>query len=170
VNFRNAVIIMTSNIGSQWILEHSSEDRAVLESQVMAALRQHFRPEFLNRVDDTIIFRSLGPVELDRIIGLQLEHLARLLRERRVTIDVTPEARGIVAHEGYDPSYGARPLKRAIQRLLQNPLSLSLLDGTIGEGDHVIVEAGEQGQLEFRRVERKADLPVQAAALNGPPT
>jgi ATP-dependent Clp protease ATP-binding subunit ClpB len=151
VNFRNTVIIMTSNIGSQWILEHSGEDRAILESQVMLAMRQHFRPEFLNRVDDVIIFRALGQAELDQIIDLQLAGLSRLLAERKVTIELTPEARRIVAQEGYEPAFGARPLKRAVQRLIQNPMSMLLLEGKFVEGDHVLCSAAPSGELEFSK-------------------
>jgi ATP-dependent Clp protease ATP-binding subunit ClpB len=160
VNFRNTVIIMTSNIGSQWILEHSGEDRAILESQVTLALRQHFRPEFLNRVDDTIIFRALGVEELDRIVDLQLGHLSTLLADRKITLELTPAARKAIATEGYDPAFGARPLKRALQRLIQNPLSLLLLEGTFQDGDKLVVDASGTGELEFH----KADETVEASA------
>jgi ATP-dependent Clp protease ATP-binding subunit ClpB len=156
VSFRNTVIIMTSNIGSQWILEHSGEDREILETQVLLALRQHFRPEFLNRVDDVIIFRALGTAELEKIIDLVLQQLRNLLRERKITLELTPEARKVVAQEGYDPSFGARPLKRAVQRLIQNPLSLQLLKGDFGEGDHVVVDVAPGGEFEFHRGERVA--------------
>jgi ATP-dependent Clp protease ATP-binding subunit ClpB len=149
VNFRNAVIIMTSNIGSQWILEHTGGDRATLETEVNSALRQHFRPELLNRIDDIIIFRALGMEEINTIVDLQLAHLERLLAARNITLELSPDARRVVAEQGYDPAFGARPLKRAVQRLLQNPLSLRLLEGSIVDGDTVRVEIGPDGALAF---------------------
>jgi ATP-dependent Clp protease ATP-binding subunit ClpB len=159
VNFRNTVIIMTSNIGSQWILEHSGEERALLETQVTSALRQHFRPEFLNRVDDIIIFRALGAAELERIIDLQLGHLDRLLADRNLTIELLPEARALIAQEGYDPAFGARPLKRAVQRMIQNPLSLLLLEGKFSDGDHIVVGTGPSGALVFESATPAASVP-----------
>ncbi len=149
VDFRNTVVIMTSNIGSTYILEHSGADWAEVEAQVLASLRQHFRPEFLNRVDDIIVFRPLGEEQIGRIIDLQLRRLERLLAEKKMTIELTPEARRVVAVEGYDPAYGARPLKRALQRLIQNPLALGVLDGRFKEGDHIVVTATPAGQLGF---------------------
>ena len=151
VDFRNAVIIMTSNIGGTFILEHGKEDWAVIESQVTAALRQHFKPEFLNRVDDIIIFRPLGMDHIEHIIELQLKHLENLLADRKITIELTPEARHVLAEEGYDPAFGARPLKRVIQRMLQNPLALSVLEGQFGENDHVLVKVGSGGQFTFEK-------------------
>ncbi|NUQ92658.1 MAG: ATP-dependent chaperone ClpB, partial [Gemmatimonadaceae bacterium] len=149
VDFRNAVIIMTSNIGSHFILEHAGEDRVMVETQVMAALRQHFRPEFLNRVDDIIIFRPLGQEEIEHIVGLQLGKLEKLLADRKLTLDLTPEARHIIAEEGYDPAFGARPLKRAVQRLLQNPLALAILEGRFAEGDTIRAVAAPGGGIAF---------------------
>ncbi len=158
VNFRNTVIIMTSNIGSQWILDNSKEDRAILESQVMAALRQHFRPEFLNRIDDIIIFRALGVEQIEQIIDLQLEQVDRLLRGRKISIELTPEARRILAQEGYDPSFGARPLKRAVQRLIQNPLSFLILEGKVLDGEHIVVGATPGGELDFHKSTALAEV------------
>jgi len=149
VDFRNAVVIMTSNIGSTYILEHTGADWAEVETQVLAALRQHFRPEFLNRVDDTIDFRPLVEEQIGRIIGLQLRRLERLLTEKKLTLELTPDARRVIATEGYDPAYGARPLKRALQRLIQNPLALGVLDGRYQEGDHIVVTAQADGRLGF---------------------
>jgi ATP-dependent Clp protease ATP-binding subunit ClpB len=160
VDFRNTVVIMTSNLGSHMILEHAGEDWALVETQVTNALRQHFRPEFLNRVDDIIIFRPLGEPELEHIIDLQLGRLERLLDERKLTLELTPEARRVLATEGYDPAFGARPLKRAIQRLLQNPLALAVLEGRFGDGDRILVTVGQDGELVFD----KADQPAAAAA------
>ena len=156
VDFRNTVIIMTSNIGSTYILEHTGDDRAVVEAQVTNALRQHFRPEFLNRVDDIIIFRPLGKAEIEHIIDLQLKKLEQLLGDRKLTFELTPEAREVLATEGYDPAFGARPLKRAIQRLLQNPLALAVLEGKFSEGDHIVVERDPKGDLTFRKAKESA--------------
>ena len=156
VDFRNTVIIMTSNIGSTYILEHTGDDRAVVEAQVTNALRQHFRPEFLNRVDDIIIFRPLGKAEIEHIIDLQLKRLERLLGDRKLTLELTPEAREVLATEGYDPAFGARPLKRAIQRLLQNPLALAVLEGKFTEGDHILVERDPKGELTFKKAKEPA--------------
>ena len=150
VDFRNTVIIMTSNIGSQWILDHGTDDWGLVEAQVTQALRGHFKPEFLNRVDDIIIFRPLGEGEIAHIVELQLKRFDKLLAERKLTLDITPAARALLAHEGYDPAFGARPLKRAIQRMLQNPLALSLLQGEYAEGDTVRVDASGEG-LRFEK-------------------
>ena len=156
VDFRNSVIIMTSNIGSTYIMEHTGDDRAVVEAQVTNALRQHFRPEFLNRVDDIIIFRPLGKPEIEHIIDLQLKKLERLLADRKLTLELTPEAREVMATEGYDPAFGARPLKRAIQRLLQNPLALAVLEGRFSEGDHIVVDRDPKGELTFKKAKEPA--------------
>jgi ATP-dependent Clp protease ATP-binding subunit ClpB len=156
VDFRNTVIIMTSNIGSSYILEHTGEDRAVVEAQVTNALRQHFRPEFLNRVDDIIIFSPLGKAEIEHIIDLQLARLEKLLADRKLTLELTPPAREILATEGYDPAFGARPLKRAIQRLLQNPLAMAVLEGRFVEGDHIVVGVDAKGELTFSKSKETA--------------
>jgi ATP-dependent Clp protease ATP-binding subunit ClpB len=143
VDFRNAVIIMTSNIGGQLILEagEAGPDRwARVEAEVRDQLKLHFRPEFLNRVDEVIVFRQLGRAEVAKIVELQLEHFRRLLADKRIGLRVSPEARELIAAQGYDPVYGARPLKRVIQRLLQNPIALELLEGRYGEGDTVRVD------------------------------
>ncbi|MFN2601947.1 MAG: ATP-dependent chaperone ClpB [Gemmatimonadaceae bacterium] len=152
VDFRNTVIIMTSNIGSMFILEHGTEDWEAIEKQVTNALRQHFRPEFLNRVDDVIIFRPLGEPEIEHIIELQLKRLEKLLSERKLTIELTPKAKHFLAKQGYDPALGARPLKRAIQRLVQNPLALAVLEGRFLEGDKIKADLAENGELVFTNV------------------
>jgi ATP-dependent Clp protease ATP-binding subunit ClpB len=149
VDFRNAVIIMTSNIGSTFILEHGDEDWALVETQVTAALRQHFRPEFLNRIDDIIVFKPLGQEQIEHIIGLQLKRLEALLAEKKLSIQLSPAAKHVLATEGYDQAFGARPLKRAIQRLVQNPLALAVLEGRFLEGDRITVDVGADGQLTF---------------------
>ncbi len=151
VDFRNTVIIMTSNVGSSYILERGTRDWAEVETVVTAELRRQFKPEFLNRVDDIIIFHPLGMEQLDKIIDLQLRRLEQLLAERKMTIELTPDARRAIAEEGYDPAFGARPLKRAIQRLIQNPLALAVLEGRFGEGDHVVVGVGASGELTFEK-------------------
>ena len=150
VNFRNTVIIMTSNIGSPLILERAADlaDPATaqeVENAVLGELRRHFRPEFLNRVDDVIVFRPLGRPELKTIVDLQLRRLERLLAERKLGLVVTDAAKELIAEEGYDPAYGARPLKRAIQRLVQNPLALHVLEGEFTDGDTVVVDRNPSG-------------------------
>jgi ATP-dependent Clp protease ATP-binding subunit ClpB len=159
VDFRNTVIIMTSNIGSQYILEHAATDWALVETQVTQLMRTQFKPEFLNRIDDIIIFRPLGPEQIEYIVGLQLKRVDQLLSERKITLEVTPGARRLLAEEGYDPAFGARPLKRAIQRLLQNPLAMQILEGRFHEGDRILVREGESGTLVFERVEAPAEAP-----------
>jgi ATP-dependent Clp protease ATP-binding subunit ClpB len=143
VDFKNTVIIMTSNIGSSYLQANlrTAADLEEARKQVMLALQAHFRPEFLNRVDDVVLFNPLGKQELARIIDLRLEDVKRLLADRRITLELTDAARELLFAEGYDPSYGARPLKRAIQRLIQDPLALRILDGEVRHGDHVVVDA-----------------------------
>ncbi len=150
VNFRNTVIIMTSNIGSQWIKDLGGRDEAAMRARVMEALRESFRPEFLNRVDEVIIFHSLDRAQLVRIVDIQLAHLQRLLAERHITLSLTDAAKEHLAEVGYDPVYGARPLKRAIQRELQDPLAMRILRGEFGEGSTVRVDTRD-GQLTFER-------------------
>ena len=147
VDFRNTVIIMTSNIGSTFILEHARGDWALVETQVMAALRQHFKPEFLNRVDDIIIFRPLGTEQIEKIVDLQLKRFEKLLADRKITLEVTPEAKRVLAEEGYDPAFGARPLKRSIQRMIQNPLAMAVLEGKFSDGDAIVVRPDGKGGL-----------------------
>jgi ATP-dependent Clp protease ATP-binding subunit ClpB len=163
VDFRNTVVIMTSNVGSQIILERGTADWAEVESQVLGALRHHFRPEFLNRVDDIIVFRPLSLAQLDEIVELQLTRLRQLLAEKKITLELTPEAKRALTAEGYDPTFGARPLKRAIQRLIQNPLSLALLRGEFQEGDHIIAAEGPDGDIMFTKAEAPQEEPAVAA-------
>jgi ATP-dependent Clp protease ATP-binding subunit ClpB len=151
VGFRNTVIIMTSNIGSTFILEHARGDWAIVETQVMAEMRRVFKPEFLNRVDDIIIFRPLTQEQIEKIVDLQLKRLEKLLADRKITILVTPDAKHVLAEEGYDPAFGARPLKRSIQRLIQNPLAMAVLDGKFSDGDTVVVDVDANGQLQLHR-------------------
>jgi ATP-dependent Clp protease ATP-binding subunit ClpB len=163
VDFRNTVIIMTSNIGSHFILEHAGGDWAIVETQVNQSVRTHFKPEFLNRVDDIIIFRPLGPAQIEHIVDLQLQRFDKLLAERKITMEITPEAKRLLAEEGYDPAFGARPLKRAIQRLIQNPLALALLEGRFHDGDHIVVTVGPSGTLQFEKAEAGAAAPAGVA-------
>ncbi len=159
VDFRNSVIIMTSNVGSTFILEHAQEDWGLVETQVTAALRQTFKPEFLNRVDDVILFRPLGPEDISQIVELQLARLRQLLGERKITLELTDRAKQLLATEGYDPAFGARPLKRSIQRLVQNPLALQLLEGKFADGDHIVADVAADETLTFVKAE-----PVAASA------
>ena len=151
VDFRNTVIIMTSNIGSHYILENSAGDFAAVEVQVLKVLQGHFKPEFLNRVDDIIVFRPLGMEQIEHIVELQLKRFEHLLADRKLSLEVTAEAKHLLAEEGYDPAFGARPLKRAIQRLIQNPLAMRLLEGEFSEGDRILVQPGEGRQLSFTK-------------------
>jgi len=146
VDFRNVVIIMTSNIGSSYILEQADvADFTAVEERVRAEMRKHFRPEFLNRVDDTVVFHPLGREELARIVDLQLVRLQSLATELGVTLDVSDAAKQRIAEVGYDPAFGARPLKRAIQRLVQDPLALYLLDQEVEEGTTIRVDLAADG-------------------------
>jgi ATP-dependent Clp protease ATP-binding subunit ClpB len=149
VDFRNVVVIMTSNVGSTYILENQDEPWHRIEAEVTGQLREHFRPEFLNRVDDIVVFRPLHEEQMDGIMDLQLARLGKLLADRKLSLDLSPEARRIIAREGYDPAFGARPLKRAIQRYLQNPLAMAVLEGRFTEGDRVRVGATRAGELTF---------------------
>ncbi len=144
VDFKNTVLIMTSNLGAQFLnaeaLENSSTFEAASE-QVMQVLRQNFRPEFLNRVDDVVIFRPLGEEQLSHILTLRIADLNRMLADRRITVELTEAARHQLFLSGYDRAYGARPLKRAIQRLIQDPLAIKILDGEVVHGDRVLLDA-----------------------------
>jgi len=151
VDFKNTVIIMTSNVGSQYLLEAGDDGREAAERQVMDQLRHTFKPEFLNRVDDVIMFRPLTREDLGSIVDLQLVRVQALLAERRLVLDVTPNAKDALVAEGYDPVYGARPLKRVIQRRVQNPLALALLEGEYKDGDTVVVRVDNGGEFSFAR-------------------
>ncbi|HET8713429.1 MAG TPA: ATP-dependent chaperone ClpB [Gemmatimonadales bacterium] len=153
VDFRNTVLIMTSNIGSQFLIEADAGQWEQAETKVTELLRQTFKPEFLNRVDDVIIFRPLTREDIERIVDIQIARVERLLADRKLTIEVTPSAKALLVAEGYDPVYGARPLKRAIQRLLQNPLAVAVLEGQYQEGDRIRVDRARDGNsLSFEKV------------------
>ena len=148
VDFKNTVIIMTSNIGSQWISEAGDMESAM--PQVMETLRATFRPEFLNRIDDVIVFRRLSPELLDGIVRLQLAALNKLLAQKGLALDVAPEAVRELAREGFDPVYGARPLKRIIQKKIQDRIALMLLNGDVAEGDRLHMDVdGRTGTFVF---------------------
>ncbi|MFN2185228.1 MAG: ATP-dependent chaperone ClpB [Anaerolineae bacterium] len=155
VDFKNTVVIMTSNVGTEFLDGREATTDEQQRDLVMAALRQHFRPEFLNRVDEIIIFHGLTKEHLMGIVDIQVRRLQRLLADRQLEIELTDAARAYLAEEGYDPVYGARPLKRVIQRQVQDPLALGLLQGDYGEGDRVRVDALD-GRLTFERVDRVA--------------
>ena len=151
VSFKNAVIIMSSNVGSQWISKDGARDPEQMREQVLAAMRQRFRPEFLNRIDETIIFHALTREHLAQIVDIQIERLQKLVERRGITLELTERARQALAAEGYDPVYGARPLKRTIQRRIQDPLAMSLLKGDFREGDTVRVDYVDE-QYAFEQV------------------
>ncbi len=146
VDFKNTIIIMTSNLGSDIIREYIDRP-GTMEDRVMELLRSTFRPEFLNRIDETIIFKPLGMEQIAEIVDIQLEHLKKRLAERKITLDLTPAAKKVVAEQGYDPVFGARPLKRTIQKMIQDPLATEILRGTFKEGDHVVVDVGKDNEL-----------------------
>jgi ATP-dependent Clp protease ATP-binding subunit ClpB len=154
VDFRNTVVIMTSNIGSAELIEAAEAGTDAFEAaaeRVRASLRDHFRPEFLNRIDEIIVFKPLSEAQLMEIVALLLEGVERRLAESRIALEVTGAARAFVAHECYDPQYGARPLRRAIQRSIENPLARQLLAGEFGPGDTIRLDERD-GSLVFEKV------------------
>jgi ATP-dependent Clp protease ATP-binding subunit ClpB len=157
VSFKNTVVIMTSNVGSQWIKELDGRNEEEMRRRVLEALSQEFRPEFLNRVDEIIIFHSLGMEQLVQIVDIQLRRLQALLDERKVELGLTDAARHQLAEEGFDPVYGARPLKRVIQRRIQDPLALKMLQGEFRDGDQIAVDFRD-GEFVFERTEGRGEL------------
>src|SRR5438874_755235 len=158
VDFRNTVLILTSNIGSQYIIEAGTGGVVweQAEARVTELLRQSFKPEFLNRVDDIIIFRPLTHEDIEHIVEIQIKRVEQLLADRKLTLEVTPAAKQLLVAEGYDPVYGARPLKRAIQRLLQNPLAVSVLEGAFAEGERIKVDRAQDGNsLSFEKTRER---------------
>jgi len=152
VDFKNTVIIMTSNIGSQWITELGEKDEKEMNKRIEEAMKNNFKPEFLNRVDDIIIFHRLGIEEIEKIVNIQIEDLGKILSARKLSVEISGNARKLLAKEGFDPVYGARPLKRVIQNEVQNVLAMKLLNGEIKEGDTVSIDVtGPEGRvLEFK--------------------
>jgi ATP-dependent Clp protease ATP-binding subunit ClpB len=148
VDFKNTVIILTSNIGSQYIMEELSKDER--DRRVQEALRGHFRPEFLNRIDEIIIFDRLDSSQITHIVDIQLRRLFQRLGRQNITLTLDDSSKAFLAREGYDPAFGARPLKRVIQREILDPLSIDILDGRFGEGDHISATEAS-GKLEFKK-------------------
>jgi ATP-dependent Clp protease ATP-binding subunit ClpB len=154
VDFRNVVIIMTSNVGSSEIQRLGSRpgvDLGAIREAALDHLKAEFRPEFLNRVDEIVVFKPLGREEVGKIVGIQVGRIQRLLAERQIAIELTDTAREAVADAGYDPAFGARPLKRALQRMVQDPLATRLLQGEFKAGDRVVVDEGPDGSITFTR-------------------
>ncbi len=162
VDFRNTVLVMTSNVGSAAIFELSNKDPEQGRKEAMEALRASFRPEFINRIDEIVIFNPLGKEQLKSIVGLLLRSVEKLLAERQITLELTPAAQELLLREGYDPAYGARPLRRTIQRLIQDPLALQILQGTVLPGEHVRVD--RDGQNDAMRFARAASKQPSVAA------
>ena len=162
VDFRNAIIVMTSNIGSEHILNVKGEDQDYdrIQNQVTQALRSHFRPEFLNRIDDLIIFHGLKKSELKEIVTIQIKGIQRLLKDQKIEIELTPAAQDRIVTVGYDPAYGARPLKRAIRRELQNPIATMILDSTFTAGDKIIVDCVDD-KLVFKKETEVTPQPLE---------
>ena len=148
VDFKNTVLIMTSNVGTQWIQELGDTNSPEMEKRVMDALRATFKPEFLNRIDEIVIFNSLGPEEIKKIVEIQMGILAKRLEASKITLELTDKAKEFIANSGFDPVYGARPLKRTIQHLVQDPLAMKILDGSVKEGDHLKMDVRD-GNLVF---------------------
>jgi ATP-dependent Clp protease ATP-binding subunit ClpB len=146
VDFRNTLIVMTSNLGSEYLANQpEGQDTDAVRDQVMAVVRANFRPEFLNRIDEIILFHRLKRSDMTKIVDIQMARLAKLLEDRKITIVLESSARDWLAEKGYDPAYGARPLKRVIQKSVQDPLSELILSGGIKDGEKVAISAGKQG-------------------------
>jgi len=166
VDFRNTVLVMTSNLGSTAIFELAGKDPERARKEAMEALRQSFRPEFINRIDEIVIFNPLGEEQLERIIRLLLKDVERLLGERQITLEISPAATELILREGYDPAFGARPLRRAIQRLVQDPLAMQILEGAILPGDHVRVDRdGSKDAMRFEPVQPKKPAAAATKSL-----
>ncbi len=156
VDFKNTVLIMTSNVGNEvWGGGMGARSDEEIRRYALDALRATFRPEFLNRIDEVIVFHSLSKEHIAQIVDIQLAAVRRRLAERKIELELTPAAKELLAHEGYDPAYGARPLKRVIQRRLLDPLALAVLQGHFTEGETIVVDA-QGGELAFRAKEAVA--------------
>jgi ATP-dependent Clp protease ATP-binding subunit ClpB len=146
VDFRNTLIVMTSNLGAEYLVALAeNQDTDAVRDQVMAEVRSHFRPEFLNRVDEIILFHRLKREHMARIVDIQMRRLIKLLEDRKISLVLEPSAREWLAQKGYDPAYGARPLKRVIQKELQDPLAEMILSGAVKDGEQMVISAGKQG-------------------------
>jgi ATP-dependent Clp protease ATP-binding subunit ClpB len=153
VDFRNTVLIMTSNVASDLIQEmaRSGQEGTEFKDRLMDALRRTFRPEFLNRIDEIVTFQSLGTDAIQKIVDIQMRDLQRRLAERKIAALLTEEARKTLAERGWDPVFGARPLKRAIQRMVENPLAVEILAGKFREGDHIVIDSTDRETFTFRK-------------------
>ncbi|HLO89164.1 MAG TPA: AAA family ATPase, partial [Nostocaceae cyanobacterium] len=167
VDFRNTVIVMTSNIGSEHILDVSGDDSQyeTMRKRVTDALRKHFRPEFINRVDDIIIFHALSRGEMRHIIRIQLKRVENLLREQKISLEISANACDYLVEASYDPVYGARPLKRAIQREVENPIATKLLENTFVPGDTILIDLGENGLVFSKKTLVKVLTPQVAVTV-----
>ena len=164
VDFRNTVLVMTSNVGSSAIYELAGNDPDSARKEAMEALRAAFRPEFINRIDEIIIFNPLGKEQLGKIVGMLLKSVEKLLAERQITLELTPAAEALILREGYDPAYGARPLRRTIQRMIQDPLAMQILEGKVLPGEHLRVDRDAGGEkMHFERMAGKQ--PAAAAGI-----
>jgi ATP-dependent Clp protease ATP-binding subunit ClpA len=161
VSFKNTVVVMTSNVGTGFVEKasigfsvHAKDSKNDdTRRRLLEALRHQFRPEFLNRVDDIIVFNTLSREHLTQIVNIQIENVGKLLKDRKVKLEVTEAARDLIISEGYDPQFGARPMRRAVQRLIQDPLALKLINGEFLEGDTILVDAPKQGEgLQFTKL------------------
>ncbi len=151
VSFKNTIMIMTSNLGSPIIMELGQSNPEEMRRQVDELLHRQFRPEFLNRVDEIITFHGLGREDLQQIVDIQITRMANRLEDRKFSVELTEDAKMFLVETGYDPSFGARPLKRAIQRHIEDPLALEILEGNFLEGDHIIIDKGQDNKLVFRK-------------------
>ena len=168
VDFRNTVIVMTSNIGSEYIIDISGDGdkHELMRNRVMDSLRSHFRPEFINRIDDLILFHTLNRSEMRQIIRIQLQRVEKLLKEQKICLDISPEACDYLVEIGYDPVYGARPLKRSIQREIENPLATKILENTFVAGDIIFIDKGENGLTFFKKQENlSVSRPINSPVL-----
>jgi ATP-dependent Clp protease ATP-binding subunit ClpB len=160
VDFKNTVLIMTSNLGAAMLVSETlktEHDFDQARESVMRVLREHFRPEFLNRVDDIVIFRSLGQAQMSQILDLRLNEVSKMLEERQISLELTEPARQLILAAGSDAAYGARPLKRALQRMIQDPLAIKILNGEVLHGEHVRIDVDlKSNQLRFEPMSREA--------------
>jgi ATP-dependent Clp protease ATP-binding subunit ClpB len=166
VDFKNCIIIMTSNVGSQYILDYTGTDEESykgMSQRVLEALRQHFRPEFLNRVDETLVFHALSQEELAQIVDIQVTWLQKRLEDRRIELEFSDEAKKLLAERGYDPVYGARPLKRVIQKMVETPLAKKIMAGEVEDGSRLRVNTDEQGIVFEVTAQKEKDNPVLEA-------
>jgi ATP-dependent Clp protease ATP-binding subunit ClpB len=150
VDFKNTIVIMTSNVGGQWLQDTDLDDEEK-RSRTMEALRATFKPEFLNRIDDIITFRALSLEDINHIVVIQLGLIDKRLKEKKLSIELTDEAKKYIAGVGYSPVYGARPLKRSLQKLILDPLALEILAGKFAEGEHIKIGLNSKGEITFKK-------------------